>query len=317
MRSLQKTVKNTLPPILVSGAHRTGTTWVGKMLAAGGEAAYISEPLNVWHRPGVFRPKVDSWYLYICPENEAGYLQGIDELLDYRYHTWRELVSLRSVKDALRMGRDWANFLHGRFAGLRPLIKDPFAVFSLPWFMERFDFQVIVTIRHPAGFVSSLKRLGWDFDFCNLLDQPLLMRDCLEPHREEIEEVRRDPGDIVVQGSLLWHLIYQVVRAYQARYPSLLVVRHEDLSREPLKVFEKLFTSLGLNFNSTARQAIQSSSQAENPSELSPGKEHAVKLDSRSNLANWKRRLTGPEIERIRRLTGEVASGYYSEEEWD
>jgi hypothetical protein len=143
------------------------------------------------------------------------------------------------------------------------------------------------------------------------------MRDWLEPYRAEIEAIKQKPGDIVTQGSLLWRLIYQVVGAYQVKYPNLLVVRHEDLSREPLKEFEKLYTTLGLSFNSKATQAIQSSSQAENPTELSPGKEHAVKLDSRSNLANWKRRLTTPEIKRIHQLTGEVASGYYSEDDWD
>jgi hypothetical protein len=46
---------NAQSPILVTGAHRTGTTWVGKMLAASPQVAYISEPLNVWHRPGVLR----------------------------------------------------------------------------------------------------------------------------------------------------------------------------------------------------------------------------------------------------------------------
>ena len=39
-------------PILVTGAHRSGTTWVGKMLAADADTGYISEPLNVLHRPG-------------------------------------------------------------------------------------------------------------------------------------------------------------------------------------------------------------------------------------------------------------------------
>ena len=53
-------------PILVTGAHRTGTTWVGRLLAAAPAVAYISEPLNVLHRPGVFRAKVANWYTYIC-----------------------------------------------------------------------------------------------------------------------------------------------------------------------------------------------------------------------------------------------------------
>ena len=49
-------------PILVTGAHRSGTTWVGKMLAASREVAYISEPLNKWHRPGVMAIPVEYWY---------------------------------------------------------------------------------------------------------------------------------------------------------------------------------------------------------------------------------------------------------------
>ena len=50
-------------PILVTGAHRSGTTWVGKILAADPrQAGYISEPLNVLHRPGVMRTPVHRWY---------------------------------------------------------------------------------------------------------------------------------------------------------------------------------------------------------------------------------------------------------------
>ncbi len=63
-------------PILVTGAHRSGTTWVGKILCASGEAAYISEPLNMWHRLGVMRKPVSGWYTYITQENEAGYLSA-------------------------------------------------------------------------------------------------------------------------------------------------------------------------------------------------------------------------------------------------
>ena len=32
------------------------------------------------------------------------------------------------------------------------------------------NFQVVVSVRHPAAFASSLKRLNWNYDFRNLLD---------------------------------------------------------------------------------------------------------------------------------------------------
>lgn len=42
----------------------------------------------------------------------------------------------------------------------RPLVKDPFALFSAEWFADNFDAEVIVIVRHPAAVVSSIKRLG-------------------------------------------------------------------------------------------------------------------------------------------------------------
>jgi len=41
-----------------------------------------------------------------------------------------------------------------------------------------------------------------------------------------------------------------------------------------------------------------------------------VKLDSRANLANWKKRLTSEEIARIRKMTESVSHLFYSDNEW-
>ena len=160
-------------PILVTGAHRSGTTWVGRMLAADANTAYISEPLNVLHRPGVFSAKVSRWYQYICDENESEFLKPYEELLDFDYHLWAEIRSTRSRKDFLRMGRDFIIFYNGSLRGQRVLIKDPFAVFSTPWFAKKLNCKVVVTVRNPGAFASSLKRLGWNFDFKDLLEGDL------------------------------------------------------------------------------------------------------------------------------------------------
>ncbi len=302
-------------PILVTGAHRTGTTWIGKMLAAGGEAAYISEPLNVLHRPGVMRATVKHWYTYICPENENIYLNALQDTLAYRYHLWTEIKSLRSLKDLLRMGRDWGIFIRGHFRHQRPLLKDPFAIFSAPWFATRLGSQVVISVRHPAAFASSLKRLGWPFDFKDLLVQPLLMRDWLEPYRSKIEAMPTD--DVIGQSSLLWQIIYKTVTELKQSFPELLIVRHEDLSLDPLNGFQSLYGSLGLRFSQRVEKAILKSTSSSNPQEVSKKAAHAIKLDSRANIHNWKQRLQPTEIDRVRKLTAEVAGDYYPEGEWE
>ena len=305
---------NDLTPILVTGSHRSGTTWVGKMLAADADTAYISEPLNVLHRPGVFRIPVKSWYTYITAENEAEYLPAFRELINFQYHTWLEIKSLRSFRDFLRMGRDFHIFFDGSFHGQRALIKDPFAVFSSPWFAQRLNCKVVITARHPGGFVSSLKRLGWGFDFKNFLDQPLFMRDHLEADRAAMEATKKD--DLVGQAALLWKVIYRFVHSTRELFPQFEVVRHEDLSLDPIGGYQALYRSLGLNFTERVKNTIQNSSSSENPTKLAKNKTHSVKLDSRANLDNWKKILSPEEITRIRKITQGVSESFYSDDEW-
>ena len=301
-------------PILVTGAHRTGTTWVGKMLAASPQVAYISEPLNVLHRPGVLRAPVSKWYTFISWENEAEYLSAFREMLGFHYGLWREVRSLRSRKDSLRMGRDFSIFLHGMLFGQRPLIKDPFAVFSAPWFAERLGCRVVITVRHPAGFASSLKRLNWTFDFRDLLEQPLLMEKWLGVDRAEMQLIQ--PNDVVGQAALLWRMIYRIVARMMKLHSSFIVVRHEDLSLDPISCYRDLYATLDLDFTPKVERMILNASSSENPTELSEQKVHDVKLDSRANLDNWKKRLSKNEITRIRKMTGKTTQLFYSDEEW-
>ncbi len=303
-----------LPPILVTGTHRSGTTWVGKMLAADSRTAYISEPLNVLHRPGVFHTKVNHWYQYVCDDNEKDFLQSFNELLDYDYNLWDEIRSLRSWHDFLRMLRDFTIFYHGLLRGQRILLKDPFAVFSTEWFAKRLNCKVVIAVRHPAAFVSSLKRLNWPFDLQDLLDQPLLMRDHLEPYREQILAAQK--GDLIDQWALLWNLIYGTVHKTLERNPDFIAVRHEDLSLDPVGGYRKLYQALGMEFTHRVEKVIQESSSSENPSEGSRKKIYAVKLDSRANMDNWKKRLSEDEIRRIREVTQDVAAFFYPDAKW-
>ena len=303
-----------ISPILVTGAHRSGTTWIGKMLATDPSTAYVSEPLNVWHRPGIFRAQVRYWYQYICDENESEFLPAFNELLEFEYHLWKEIRSIRSLKDFLRMGRDFRTFYYGLEEGRRALLKDPFAVFSAAWFARKLNFKVVISVRHPLAFASSLKRLNWSFDFQDLLDQPLLMRDYLEPYRSQMGSVKSE--DVIGQAALLWKMIYHTVHSTLDLNPDFIIVRHEDLSRDPANGFRNLYNSLGLDYSHHVEKAILDSSSNENPMELSRKKVHDVKLDSRASMHNWKKRLTEDEIKRVREVTKETSQLFYTEAEW-
>jgi hypothetical protein len=301
-------------PLLVTGIHRSGTTWVGRMLAAGGGLTYANEPLSVSHRQGILGADVKYWYTYVNKENEAQYLPAFQDLAGLRYQFFKELRTIRSRKDILRMGRDYFNFTYGRLSGHRVLYKDPFASFSTPWFADRLNCQVVIVIRHPAGFGSSLKRLGWPFQIQDLLAQPLLMRDFLEQDRSALESVA--PDDIIGRASLLWKVLYRTVHQTLQKHPDLIVVRHDDLSRDPVLGFRELYQKLGYTFTPKVEDTILNTSSSENPSKLAKNKTHSVKLDSRANLDNWRKILTPEEVTRIRKMTEDVSHLFYSDNEW-
>ena len=300
-------------PILVSGLHRSGTTWLGRMLALSSELAYISEPLNVHHRQGMLDANVEHWYTYISSANEAAYLPAFKKTLQLRYGIWKELLSLRSPRDLLRMLRDTFAFIRGRVTRQRVLLKDPFALFSAPWFTEVLGCEVVIVLRHPAAFVSSLKRLDWSFDFADLLAQPALMHDYLEPFQANMEKA---PTDLIDQASLLWRINAHVVKQFKANYPQFHILQHEQLSREPIESFRKLYSALGLPFTSRVEKGILRATGPRNPKKGSLTSIYSTRLDSAANLENWKDRLTKEEIQRIRQMTKDEAAPFYGDEDW-
>jgi hypothetical protein len=301
-------------PILVTGAHRSGTTWVGAMLALSPRVGLIHEPFNPLTEPGVCPIPFDRFFRYVCEENEDPYVAGFERMLGFHYAAGAELRALRSPAQAARAGRDYLSFRRARRAHARPLLKDPIAVFSAEWLASRFDAQVLLLVRHPAAFASSLKRLGWGHDWQSLLDQPLFLRDHAGRFEPEIRAFAAREHDVLDQAILLWRLIYSAVDRYRSAHPDWLVARHEDLSLEPVDGFARLYSSLGLDLDSSLREQIERYSAAENPSEQRH--KHSVALDSRASVRSWERRLTPDEIARVRAGVADVSERFYSNEDW-
>jgi hypothetical protein len=323
-------------PILVTGIPRSGTSWVGKMLDASGRVVYINEPLNPQRppgrSPGILRALVHHRFQYITEENESEFLQPFLELLELNYHLVDELRVIRSPFDLARLVKYWNSFLRGRIHRRRPLLDDPYALFSTEWFVERLHCDAVVVVRHPASIVSSRKRLGYRTDFSQFLRQQMLMRDWLEPFESELEEALRHRGDVVWGASLLWKMGYHVIRELCLRLPGVHVIRYEDLSFEPMASFHALFRFLQLPFTENASNRVRQASEAKpggrkrregrdgghswSLSRNGLARTAFQPLESRAHAVRWKRELSRREISRIRALTDEVARFYYVEEDW-
>lgn len=306
-------------PVLVTGSHRSGSTWIGNILALDPHSGYIHEPFNRRHRRGIFRVHFKQAYTYITEENEAPYLAPFRDMLSWKFSPLAQMSQIHAPRDLAVTARNMGYFQMQRLRGSRPIVKDPLALFSAPWLADRFGMRVVVAIRHPAAFVASLRSAGWDrFPFADLRDQELLMRKHLAPFRVEIEAAAQTRPDVVDMGILLWRIFHHRIDQYQREHPDWIFVRHEDLSRDPPAQFETLFDRLGLRFSQTTAKKLHGltggGSRWRNP--FRQGATGNLARDSQKNILSWKARLTQSEIAYIRYAVEPLAAKFYSDADW-
>ncbi len=284
------------------------------MLALSPRIGLIHEPFSPDTSPGVSGGPFERAFQYVTADNEQEYADRVARTLRYSYDLRRQLPTVRSLRVLRRTGIDLYKFGVNRVRRTRPLVKDPIAVFSSEWLASRFGMQVVVLVRHPAAFASSLTRLGWSHDFQSFLDQPLLLRDHLGSFEDEIRDFAGRTHDSFEQAILLWRLIYSTVATFRSRNPDWTFLRHEDLSLDPVGGFETLYGTLGIELGGDIRRQIAEHSDEENPDEISGW--HDVRLNSRASVGAWRKRLTPEQIERVREGTRDVWPEFYAGEDW-
>lgn len=302
-------------PILVTGSHRSGTTWVGRMIAASPGVGYIHEPFNLGTSRGVCRAPLRYWFTRVGPKDEDRFLGPLRDTISFRYSLGGAAREIRSWRDARARWSELRRFRRLRGSGVRPVVKDPIALLSAEWLASRFDMDVVVMIRHPGAFVRSLKRLNWNYPFSHLLEQPVLMRKHLSGFRDEIRRFAGERRDIVDQAALLWTALYTVVDEYRSSHDDWLFLRHEDVARAPVPAFRTIFEHVAVPFTKEIETRVRESTRASNPEDTDDP--HSTVRDSRATIHRWKRELTPAEIERVRERVEPLSSRFYSAEDWE
>jgi len=302
--------------ILVTGSHRSGTTWVGKMIAASPSVGYIQEPFFPGRRPGICGVTFPYPFAYVTEDNGEAFYRHMDATLAFRFRLGAALAALKTPRDVAIMLKYGTQFCCSRIRRAIPLVKDPLAVFSTEWLSRHFNMQVIVMIRHPAAFACSVRRANWRHDFSSFLRQPLLMRDHLSPYEEEIRAFVKVERDILDQAAFLWKLIYSVVHKYRQAHPEWIFLRHEDMANDPLGQFAPIFQKLDLDFSPRVQRIIEDYTNPANPLMPRERSVHFGRRNSKALTRNWQTELTEAEITRLRRGVGEIADVFYLDSDW-
>lgn len=291
--------------ILVTGSNRSGSTWVGKVLSQDTKVDNIIEPLNINRIQRFKKVSINNWFLKVDDTAESQINQEAKKLFDYYMHTtWINFFKyafqsyeghniFRSIKKKLRRT-------------LKPvkLVKDPQALFSIPWLVSHYHIQPLVLIRHPAAYVLSIKEKEWWFNFDDLLQQEHFFEGDLKFLKEEVLAYgRKSKPTIIENASLMWKICYYQVALYQKKYPDWYFIKHETLSQNPVKEYKKIFNYFEIAFTSSIENYIVSTTRAKVNSKHS--------RDAMANAIKWKQKLSKEEKQIIYSIVKDVSGQYY------
>lgn len=293
--------------ILITGSHRSGTTWVGRTISQHQSVKYVHEPFNIDRPLPHYGLTLDHWFEHFDSSSHQEQISLVFEILFGRlggrvaFRTWKQnhklLIPLLAgvIRKALAQ---------------RILVKDPIALLSAGWLYRNYDLQVICMIRSPLAFVGSTKAVGWDFDFNNFRNQRALMDGMLSRYAEQIESLcDQRSGDFIDRMSLLWNVLHFSIAKYREQYSDWLYLRHEDIASRPIDAFCEVFRHLGIGMNQRIRQYINQ--YTSDHSLQRDGSASYRPRDARSLPFNWKTRLSEKEAQRVTESTQSIASLFY------
>jgi hypothetical protein len=210
-------------PVVVTGLPRSGTTWLAQQLASSPRTAMTGrEPMNPRGRQFALQGSVSSWVR-----------------LD-RDPSPRQLRTLR------RVYRGWEPRVYSRYGvrqwaapmpWVRVVVKDPFALLSLPTIVQATGARPVILYRHPAAVLASYRRLNWLPDVAEIAALGLPNAGPSSP---------APANDDVSAMGWFWATCYATVLRDLPKLPDALVVDHAALAAGEDTALAELAAVLGI-----------------------------------------------------------------------
>ena len=272
----------------MTGMPRSGTTWLARLLAtAEGVALTGREPMN---------PRGRQYGL-------AGTLSGWVRLREPTPKQRRALrLSHRGLTPMVygRYGRrQWAAPL----PGTRIVVKDPFAMLSMPAVVRATGATPVLVYRHPAATLASDRRLGWELDLDLNELRPLVRSHQLDGHPIGLSagDLPR-PGQVSAPEAMgrFWATLYTMALSDAGDSPGLIVVSHEEAAGGGRFAVEALFDALGLRWS--AATAAELAAREKSTTDLET-RLHRLDRDPSAVARSWRSAVSDAELAAIEAVT--------------
>ncbi|MGH3097546.1 MAG: sulfotransferase [Streptosporangiales bacterium] len=264
-------------PVLVTGVPRSGTTWLARLLALSpGSCMTGREPMNPRGRQFALAGTLSGWTRLDAPT------PGQRRALRRTYRGWEPRTYSRFGT------RQWA----GPLPWSRVVVKDPFALLSVPTVVETTDALPVLVYRHPGAVLASYRRMGWRADVDEL-------------HRLLPQTVPAgDAGDDVAAMGRFWAWSHQLFLDGQP--DDAVVVDHGALARAGVAGVRRLVDRCGLPWGGRLVREVRGWGGREARGEAPTGVLHDFGRSPDAVADSWRAHLGADEVDRLERMTGAV-----------
>lgn len=257
-------------PLLVTGVPRSGTTWLARTLAASPRTAMPGrEPMNPRGRQFGLGGTLHTWVRLEQPQPRQ------TRLLRRIYRGLEPRTLSRYGIHQLTAAAPWT----------RTIVKDPFAMLSIPAVARITGAHVILLYRHPSAVLASYRRMGWQAD----LDEVVGLGAPKPPH---------DNSSLAEASAMaaFWTFLNNTALDDLDGLPNATVVSHEELVRGGEVAVAQLRQHLHLSPVATARDGRVD--EASEGSTL-----HRFGRQGEEVLHSWRAQVSDEEVAHVERLT--------------
>jgi hypothetical protein len=233
-------------PILVTGVPRSGTTWLARLLAkAPGTALAGREPMNPRGHQYALGKTLHGW------TRATDFTPRQRFLLRSAYRGWNPMVYSRFG------ARQWAAAL----PGTRLVVKDPYAMLSMPAVTRVTGAVPVLVYRHPGAILASYRRVKWQ----PRLDELARIVDALAGSEQGLvlpEIPAAGATSPEEEMGIFWSVLHEFALA-DAATCSAVVVSHAELASGGVEAGRVLAARLGLEWSPAMAMELSKESHGE------------------------------------------------------
>lgn len=264
--------------IIQIGLPRTGTSWIGQCLALCRGVCYLREPV-LQGRPDSYE-EAFAFGHFTADTAPESYSKAWDDVFSLKWiysHRW-----LLSLSRPL--------YRRAPFLAETILAKEPFASLAGEYLADRLGARIVITVRHPCGYIASAKRINKIGHVAAELRYLLCQEELLERHFPEQRQWLTSITDPTQKLAAAYGMIYRILSRQLERRPDWVCAYYEDLCADPVGEYAKLFKELDLVPSKRFYRFI-----GEQPSRTSADP-YSLKKDTARKPDEWKNELTPEEI---------------------